>query len=130
MVVYEGLISLLDTLGTQVVGYTVDLVVASFDDTDPDLVLADLTLAAYSGYISGSIPGLDAAIIVSARAQAGAGNFLFTNSSGSNQTIYGWCVHDSGVLIAAKEYASPVLHYDGGIFLLSQTWYLANLVIV
>jgi hypothetical protein len=81
-------------------------------------VKADLTEAAWGGYAAVSAGAWGAAVLVSNKAvKVPTTNPSFTNTSGANQTFWGWYLTDdvSGKLIAAVNIGATVIS-NGAVF--------------
>lgn len=128
----EGKLQYADKLKTYVwSGLSVDLVAASFDQDDPDLEFGDLTLAAWTGYLSNIMPTLGTPAIVTGpyAKTSTTGTASFLNSSGGSVTAYGYVVHDTTYIFDIQEYTSPVSIPDGQTLYQLIDFYLGNLVI-
>ena len=127
----EGLEVYSDTLATYFWGgLYIDLISSSFDPDDPALVLADLTIASWSGYSTVTMPSLTGSMV--------SGDFwkrststpaAFANASGSSQTAYGYLIRTSTKLVGVEAYPSPVSIPDGQSLYQTIDLYTGNLVL-
>lgn len=104
MIPNQGALELLYQLLVDNSGATFQLFTNN-ETIDANTVLADLTLAAWSGYSGVGLGTFSTPSIVSGKATASAvSNPNFVNSSGSPVDFYGWCIVDGGAskLLAAE----------------------------
>jgi len=117
-----------------VLGYSssinIDLITADFTEAQT-LSLGDLTLGGFTGYSTVYLGTMPSITIVSGNAEsARADPCEFTNGSGSAVNIYGWCASYMGMtLIAVKKLTAPYSLAASGVYELSQTWRMGELVI-
>mgnify|MGYP006921333415 CR=1 FL=1 len=131
MIVDTGKLELLDELMSNVTDTIVEIVSATFDDTDPDLAYGDLTIASWSGGVTYyNLTSMGAATMDGTRAKSTRSSAMsFLNEMGSTQTGYGWAWSRSGVLIGAKLFDSPQSVPDLATLELTPSIYLDNLTL-
>jgi len=102
MIVNGGKQDLVDKYRTSLAGYYMILFTSNTTITDTT-VYSSLTIASWTGYAAVAIGTMNASTIVGVQAKSTAATApVFTNTSGSSQTFYGWAVVNS--------LGSPVLY--------------------
>jgi hypothetical protein len=95
MIVNGGKLANVNALRTTLASYYMILFTNNFSIVD-GTVYSSLTIAAWTGYAPVNIGTVNAAAIVGVQAvTVAAAACVFTNTSGSTQTFYGWAVVDS-----------------------------------